>query len=112
MLNIERILVPIDFSEHTAQVLAHARAFAEIHGTALELVDVIEEPTFPAFYSAVYAAAYGEAPASLEEEARAAFERLTRAVWAITCAEGKPPPRSSTSLKSMTLTSLSWAPMG
>jgi len=80
MLNIERILVPVDFSEDSAQALDHARAFAALHGAALELVHVIEEPTFPAFYSSAYKAAYGEAPADLEEEAHAALERLTQEV--------------------------------
>lgn len=80
MINIERILVPVDFSEHSARALAHARAFAVLHNASLELVHVIEEPTFPAFYSAAYAAAYGEAPANLEEAAQAALERLTQEV--------------------------------
>lgn len=80
MLQIERLLVPIDFSEDSVQALDHARAFATLHQAALELVHVIEEPTFPAFYSSVYKAAYGEGPASLEEEARAALERLTQDV--------------------------------
>lgn len=80
MLQIERILVPVDFSEDAAQALDHARAFAMLHKAALELVHVIEEPTFPAFYSSAYKAAYGEAPATLEEEARSALERLTQEI--------------------------------
>lgn len=79
MLKIERILVPVDFSEHAARALEHARAIAASHDAALELLHVIEEPTFPAFYGAAYKAAYGTVP-DVQEQARAALERLTQAV--------------------------------
>jgi nucleotide-binding universal stress UspA family protein len=74
MLNIRRILVPVDFSDFSVRALAHAGGLAETHDAALTLLHVIEEPTFPAFYEAA-SAVYGPPP-DLTDEARAALHRL------------------------------------
>ncbi len=49
-----RILVPVDFSEHSALAFGHARAFAGAFGGQLELVHVVEHVVHahPSFWSA------------------------------------------------------------
>jgi nucleotide-binding universal stress UspA family protein len=74
MLQLHNILVPTDFSEHAVRALAHAQALAASYRARLELLHVLEEPTFPAFYN-LGAAAYGPPPA-LEEKAHTALEKL------------------------------------
>jgi len=50
--DIERILVPIDFSEHSRQALLHAKALAENYGARLQLLHVVEDLRYPSFYMA------------------------------------------------------------
>jgi nucleotide-binding universal stress UspA family protein len=45
-----RILVPLDFSEHSSNALQCAREIAITYGAKLDLLHVIEETTQPAFY--------------------------------------------------------------
>ncbi len=46
---VRRILAPIDFSEHAAAALRHARALAGLYGASLALVFVAEERIVPVF---------------------------------------------------------------
>jgi nucleotide-binding universal stress UspA family protein len=48
--DVNRILVPLDFSEHANNGLRHAKQLAETYGAKLDLVHVIEERVQPAFY--------------------------------------------------------------
>lgn len=48
--HIERILVPIDFSEHAALALAHASALAELFGAHLDVLHVLYNATVPSAY--------------------------------------------------------------
>ena len=48
---IEKILVPIDFSEHSKSALSYAREIAALYGSSLQLVHAIEEPVYPYFYA-------------------------------------------------------------
>jgi len=73
MLHIERILVPIDFSDHAEAALAHAVELARTHDARLLLLHVLEEPSFPSFYGAGVAALYEEQP-DLEERATDALQ--------------------------------------
>ena len=75
MLNVRRILAPIDFSEPSAQGLAYARTLAETHRARLDLLHVIEEPTFPAMYGAVMHELYGALP-DVNQQALDALQRL------------------------------------
>jgi nucleotide-binding universal stress UspA family protein len=50
--NFKRILVPIDFSKHSAQALLTAKALAEKYGARLQLLHVVEDLRYPAFYMA------------------------------------------------------------
>lgn len=47
---IERLLVPLDFSEHARAALRHAREIAATYGARLQLLHVVEETVHPAFY--------------------------------------------------------------
>lgn len=76
MLNIKRILVPIDFSDHCTQALAHARQLAADYESEMELLHVVEEAVFPSFYKMGEEAMYGDV-ASLRERA---FEALSECV--------------------------------
>lgn len=75
MLRIERILVPIDFSDHAEAALAHAAELAQTHDARLMLLHVLEPPTFPSFYGAGAATLY-EHPPDLESRARDALKDL------------------------------------
>jgi nucleotide-binding universal stress UspA family protein len=48
--NIERILVPVDYSEHSKVALKYARELAEANKAKLQLLHIIEEPVYPDFY--------------------------------------------------------------
>jgi len=48
---IEKILVPIDFSEHSKSALSYAREIAALYGSSIQLVHAIEEPVYPYFYA-------------------------------------------------------------
>lgn len=71
---MRRILVPVDFSERTPSVLAHAAAIARASRATIELVHVIEEPRYPDFYMATL---------TLPETERRAHERLTEMARAL-----------------------------
>lgn len=78
MLSIHRILVPIDFSEHAAEALACAREFAVVHSSNIDVVHVIEEPAFPAFYKMGEAALYGDVSKLSERAEDALTEFIER----------------------------------
>lgn len=48
---MEKILVPIDFSDHSKVALSHAREIATLYGSSLQLLHSIEEPIYPYFYA-------------------------------------------------------------
>jgi nucleotide-binding universal stress UspA family protein len=47
---LARILVPVDFSEHSGSALAHAREIAASYESKLQVLHVIEETVHPGFY--------------------------------------------------------------
>lgn len=69
MLNIDHVLVPVDFSNHSQSAFAHAAAFAEQHGATLHVLHIVEEPAFPSFYEKGAHRVYGEPP-DLKAEAQ------------------------------------------
>lgn len=75
MLQIKRILAPIDFSGHAEQSLAYAREIAFPYQAVLDLLHVIEEPTFPAMYGTVMNELYGKIP-NVSQDARKAMQEL------------------------------------
>jgi nucleotide-binding universal stress UspA family protein len=48
---IQRVLVPIDFSDHSRDALAYAQELAALYGGSLQVVHAIEEPVYPYFYA-------------------------------------------------------------
>lgn len=47
---VERILVPVDFSEHARLALTFATELAAIYGAGLDLLHVIDQVVYPDFY--------------------------------------------------------------
>ncbi len=79
MLDIDAILMPVDFSPHARLAAAHAAHLATTHDATLHLLHVLEAPSFPSFYSAGSAVMYDEPP-DLEARARAALQDLADAI--------------------------------
>ncbi|MDX1545728.1 MAG: universal stress protein [Rhodothermales bacterium] len=75
MMPFKQILAPIDFSAQSARGLAQARAMATACGARLDVLHVVEEPTFPAMYSATMHELYGAVP-DLNRQALAALDDL------------------------------------
>jgi nucleotide-binding universal stress UspA family protein len=48
---VEKILVPVDFSEHSQNAVSHARELAASYGARLQLLHVFERPVYPSFYA-------------------------------------------------------------
>jgi nucleotide-binding universal stress UspA family protein len=47
---VERVLAPVDFSDHARRALAYARELAALHGAALDVLHVVHEPVVPAAF--------------------------------------------------------------
>ena len=50
-INIQRILVPIDFSEHSKNALKYAIPFAQKFNASIDLIYVVEPTIYPADFS-------------------------------------------------------------
>ena len=50
-INIRRILVPIDFSEHSKNALKYAIPFAQKFKASIDLIYVVEPTIYPADFS-------------------------------------------------------------
>jgi nucleotide-binding universal stress UspA family protein len=50
---VRRILVPLDFSDHSLVALAHGNDLARRYGASLELLHVVEIQTYPTLYGPV-----------------------------------------------------------
>lgn len=49
--NIENILVPVDYSEHSKKALTYAKEIASIYNAKLDLLHIYEDLVFPQFYN-------------------------------------------------------------
>lgn len=47
---IGRILVPVDFSDHSREALRHAHEWAALYGAEIDVLHVVQEDLHPAFY--------------------------------------------------------------
>ena len=74
---MERILVPVDFSQHSRAALSYAREIAAVYGGRLQLVHTIEEPVYPYFY----APAGGFSVAQQLEELRVKTDEALDKLW-------------------------------
>ncbi len=77
---IERILVPIDFSEHSRAALRHATELAGSYQAHLELLHVIQQPVYPYFYAPVPAMAPVGEVQGLRQRGLRALEKLVEQV--------------------------------
>lgn len=50
-INLKKILVPIDFSEHSRKALQYAVSFAKQFGASIDLIYVVEPTVYPADFS-------------------------------------------------------------
>lgn len=64
MLQIQRLLVPFDFSELAEQGVLYARDLATSFGATVDVLHVVEEPAFPSFYKLGAMRIYGMVPDS------------------------------------------------
>ncbi len=83
---MERILVPIDFSDFAEDALRHAREFAQLYGAQVDLLHVIEENLHPAFYVGGVRSIYDVQP-DIENKVR---DRLHAAWEAVDAGTGTP----------------------
>lgn len=72
------LLVPLDFSKHSANALRYAKELAALYGAHLDLLHVVEETLHPAFYGIAIQSIYDAQP-DIEEKSvahmREMFER-------------------------------------
>jgi nucleotide-binding universal stress UspA family protein len=68
---VERIVVPIDFSESSRTALQYAARLASVYDTAMTLVHAVELPSIPTVYQVEFS---GLSPAEIEERAQDVLE--------------------------------------
>lgn len=73
----ERVLVPIDFSEHSRAALRNAKLLAADYGAHITLLHVVEEVVYPDFYYPVSATGTLQAE-SLREEAKRRLDQMQK----------------------------------
>ena len=57
---LKRVLVPVDFSDDSREALRFAKEMAALHKAGIELVHVVEQRSYPAFYEEKVQAVYHE----------------------------------------------------
>ena len=72
---VDRLLVPIDFSDPSRQALRHAREVAQVYEAEIELLYVIEEALHPAFYVGGVSSIYDVEP-DIEDKARTHLQKF------------------------------------
>lgn len=65
--NIERILVPVDFSAHSREALQYASEWARLYDAEIDVLHVVEEDLHPAFYVGGVSSIYDVEP-NLDEK--------------------------------------------
>ena len=76
MPRVETIVVPVDFSDHSSTAVTYAKEIASITGARLQLLHVIEEPTYPYFYAPVADVSLAANLEHLREKTDAALDKL------------------------------------
>ena len=71
----EKILVPIDFSEHSKKALAYAKEIADSYDANLQLLHVIEDTIHPAYSLSGKSSIFDLMP-GIEEDCRRRIEKL------------------------------------
>lgn len=86
----QRIVVPIDFSDHSTDLLLYAKELAAKYGSELHLIHVVEQPIYPTFYAfdtAPITDILGRIKASAEEKLREMSAGMEAQIHVL---EGKP----------------------
>jgi nucleotide-binding universal stress UspA family protein len=47
---VRRIVVPVDFSGHSCEIVQHARSLADVSRTEVDLIHIVEDIVFPSIY--------------------------------------------------------------
>ncbi len=76
---LEKILVPVDFSEASDNALRYGKAFAEAFNSELHVLHVFEEPVVPAWTTEGYIPALQSVREELEKRARQKLEECLSA---------------------------------
>lgn len=77
--NWEKILVPVDFSEHSQTALSHAKSIAESYEAGLQLLHVIEEPVHPALSLGGKSSIFDIVP-DLKEDCKKRIEQMLKEI--------------------------------
>ncbi|RMF68519.1 MAG: universal stress protein [Calditrichaeota bacterium] len=72
---LHRILVPIDFSDHSRSAIAYASEVAKLFGAKLQFLHVVEETIHPAFYATGKVSIF-ELVADLKDRTQRAMQKL------------------------------------
>ncbi len=72
---IRSIVAPTDFSQHALVALRYARELADFYDARLDVVHVVEEAVYPAFYNVTAYSIYDTKP-DLEEQAEKQLKKL------------------------------------
>jgi nucleotide-binding universal stress UspA family protein len=73
--DFQRILTPIDFSEHSKKAISYAKVMAESYGAKLQILHVIEENIHPAFYASGKSSIFELIP-NIKEKSEQALRQL------------------------------------
>jgi nucleotide-binding universal stress UspA family protein len=73
--DFERILAPVDFSDHSKKSLSYAKVMAESYGAKLQILHVIEENIHPAFYASGKSSIFELIP-NIKEKSEQALKQL------------------------------------
>ncbi len=73
---VRRLLVPIDFSQHSRLALDHARELAAAYRSSLDLLHVVVEPSYPYFYAPIGGLRVADHYEELQRRARRELEGL------------------------------------
>ncbi len=71
----ERILVPVDFSDHSKKALTYAKEISDSYGANLQLLHVIEDTIHPAFSLSGKSSIFDLVP-GIEEDCRRRMEKM------------------------------------
>ena len=75
---VERLLVPVDFSNHALRAVEQAKVLAAFYSARLDLLHVVEEALYPTFYDVGGATSFYEAQPEIEKRTHQEMEATYR----------------------------------
>jgi nucleotide-binding universal stress UspA family protein len=76
---IDRILVPVDFSDYSREALRTAREWADLYGAQIDVLHVVQDDLHPAFYVGGVSSIYDAQP-DLDEKVKAKLQEFVASV--------------------------------